>query len=55
MSCFQRTHLLHGLAQRVIDGNHPGHEQLVDDDQVAVEPAEDLAGPGNRALEGFRE
>jgi len=45
------THLLHGLSQRVVDGNHPGHEQLVDDDQVAIKPAEHLAGPGDGALE----
>jgi len=47
------THLLHGLSQRVVDGNHPGHEQLVDDDQVAIKPAEHLAGPGDGALEDY--
>lgn len=44
------THLLHGLAQRVVDGDYPGHEQLVDDDQVAIKPAKHLAGPGDGAL-----
>lgn len=44
------THLLHRLAQRVVDGDYPGHEQLVDDDQVAIKPAKHLAGPGDGAL-----
>lgn len=38
------------LAQRVVDGDYPGHEQLVDDDQVAIKPAKHLAGPGDGAL-----
>lgn len=47
MSC---THLLDGLAQRIVDGNHPGHEQLVDYNQIAVQPAKHLTRPRNGAL-----
>lgn len=45
-----QTHLLDRFTQGIVDGNHPGHEQLVDNDQIAVEPAEHLTGPGDGAL-----
>lgn len=44
------THLFDRFTQGIVDGNHPGHEQLVDNDQIAIEPAEHLARPGDGTL-----